>query len=114
MGVNDFEGSRAKREITFPLTRAKAHSADVFLVNGCANPSLVQRIAAWMVGLFFLVIGFAAVSVGVDAGVDSFLTILPVCLLFILVGIRVFRNGFRRRDKESPSTSLARKATSGR
>ena len=52
------EESRARhRNIVFPGTVRNGRSVDAFFWNGSPNPSLFQRIAAWMVGLVFVGLG---------------------------------------------------------
>jgi hypothetical protein len=66
---------------------------DAFLWKGSANPPVVQRIAAWLLGCFFALAGI--VFWGYARKEGSFLfevfSIGP-----ILLGAKVFRNGFRR------------------
>jgi hypothetical protein len=66
------------------------------------NPTLVQRIAVWMFGLVFIGSGLlflplAAATRDVEQSwIGAWVTTL-IAVLFILGGIRVFRNGFRKR-----------------
>jgi hypothetical protein len=86
---------RAKqRNILWPDTVVNGRAVDVFLWRGSPDPTIVQRIGAWLFGLLFL-----ALSVGfLDYALRerSFVLVL-FSLGWILLGARVFRNGFRRR-----------------
>src|SRR6185503_5589299 len=46
-----------QRNIVFPDTLRGGRSVDAFLWNGSSNPSLVQRIVAWVFGLMFVISG---------------------------------------------------------
>ena len=91
----------AQRNIVFPDTVRNARSVDAFLWKGSPSPTLVQRIAAWMIGLTFIVAGVTLLPLAAQfrdqtswiAGLIDAM----VNLLIILGGIRIFRNGFPRR-----------------
>lgn len=51
------ETRASQRNIVFPDTVRKARSVDAFLWRGSPHPSLVQSIAAWIIGLVFIGIG---------------------------------------------------------
>src|ERR1700679_431856 len=53
--VKDAEARR--RNVVFPDTVRNGRSVDAFFWRGSPNPPLVQRIAAWMFGLAFIVAG---------------------------------------------------------
>jgi hypothetical protein len=78
---------------------------DAFFWNGSANPPLVQRIAAWMFGLLFIGYGLRFIAFAVDEpdGQDhpwiAFGTFMLLAVFCSLVGMRIFRNGFPRRQK---------------
>jgi hypothetical protein len=48
--------------LLWPQTLKNSRGIDGFLVRGSPNPTLVQRIAAWLIGLPFLVGGLATLS----------------------------------------------------
>lgn len=99
--------SRARqRNIVFPDTVRNGRSVDAFLWNGSPNPPLIQKIVAWMFGLFFLALtalGLFAMVLGAHRGivfgdrVAWILATLPIAVVCAYVGIRIFRNGFARR-----------------
>src|SRR5258708_38257723 len=93
-----------QRNIVFPDSVRNARSADAFLWRGSPNPRLVQRIAAWMIGLVFIGFGVEfysfAVRDRVEHGFSAGVVItLGMSLSFVLLGIRTFRNGFPRPAK---------------
>jgi hypothetical protein len=96
------EESRARqRNIIFRDTVRNTRSVDAFFWRGSPNPPLVQRIGAWMFGLLFIGLGVTFYSLTVKAR-DEDHSLLEVCFLvfisicFVLVGARIFRNGFPR------------------
>jgi hypothetical protein len=96
-----------QRNIVFPDTARNGRSVDAFFWNGSLNPPLVQRIAAWMFGLFFLALGLGFVGLAIaalrqdDSWIESGIWAL-ISLALVLIGIRVFRNGFPRRRRAAP------------
>ena len=100
------EGIRARqRNIVFPDTVRNARSVDAFLWKGSPNPTLVQRIGAWMFGLSFTGVGAALCFLGIKGRPDEDQSSLGpwaamlIGIFFVLVGARVFRNGFPRPEK---------------
>ena len=92
---------------SFPDTVRNGRSVDFFLWKGSPNPSLVQRIGAWMFGFVFMGFGGVFFSVAVTERVEngfSFAVVFLVAmsLAAVLLGIRVFRNGFPKRAKPTP------------
>lgn len=102
------ETRASQRNIVFPDAVRNGRAVDVFLWKGSPNPPLVQRIGAWMFGLLFIGFGLTFwVIAKEDRHGDGpiFALILGLFgLAVLLVGIRVFRNGFPRRIK-SPENS---------
>ena len=90
-----FKEVRSKqRNLLWPDTLANSNDVNRFLWRGSAKPSFVQRVGAWIFGATFIGIGLTLVGL---AHLDrSFLTVL-FASAWILVGARVFRNGFPRR-----------------
>jgi hypothetical protein len=98
--LDDFidETRASQRNIVFPDTVRNARLADVFLWRGSADPSLVQRIAAWMFGLGFIGAGtglFCLAVVSRSSFADVFVGV-SMSVLALFMGIRIFRNGFPR------------------
>ena len=82
------EAKGRQRNIVFPDTVRNERAALVFLWNGSAKPLVVQRMAAWLIGLFFLANGlmFLAMAVSTHNG-DSWI-LAPLSLPFIFVTTR--------------------------
>jgi hypothetical protein len=75
------------------------NAVDIFLLYGSPNPRAVQRIGAWLFGLLFCTLG--AVFIGYAREERSvFLGLFG--LGWVLLGLRVFRNGFKRREPGKP------------
>jgi hypothetical protein len=97
--------TRASQEnIVFPDTVRNGRSVDVFLWRGSPNPTPVQRIGAWMFGLVFIGFGLEFLGVAVRERVKYGFSIDVVImvfmsLMFALLGLRTFRNGFPRSDE---------------
>jgi len=93
-----------QRNIVFPDTVRNGRAADVFLWRGSAHPAIVQRIAAWMFGLVYAGLGleflYLAVKMRVEGGFSiGIVIVMFMSVSFVLLGIKVFRNGFLRRTK---------------
>jgi hypothetical protein len=99
------EESRARqRNIVFPDTVRNFRSVDTFLWRGSPNPTLVQRIGAWLFGVTEMGLGggggtlaFNAYEQDRDLADFGIMTLLA--LFCAAIGIRTFRNGFPRRVK---------------
>jgi hypothetical protein len=83
-----------QRNIVFPDTVRNERPLFDFFWNGAPDPPMVQRIGAWMAGLFLVVTGLLAALSARDGGN---LLGLGTSLISVGVGIRIFRNGFPRR-----------------
>jgi hypothetical protein len=88
----------------FPDTVRNGRSVDAFFWNGYPKPTPVQRMGAWMVGLFFISFGawclvFAAGARDTDHDWFAYWTQLLISLASFSAGIRIFRNGFPRNRK---------------
>ena len=101
--LDDFleDSRRRQRNVVFPDTLRNARSVDAFLWKGSPNPTLVQRVGAWVFGLTF--IGLGACLVTLVGAVHSkgdwagAFVLTSISAGAIAVGIRMFRNGFPRR-----------------
>jgi hypothetical protein len=98
---NFIEESRTRqRNIDFPDTVRNARSVDAFFWNGSPNPTMVQRIAAWLFGSVFLGFGmvFGSYALAAYRGRDllDLATVTLMALFLAAIGIRTLRNGFRR------------------
>ena len=94
-----------QRNIVFPDTVRNGRAVDVFLWRGSPNPTVIQRIGAWIFGLQFIASGllFMLVLVPKRRNFDS----PPGLAIFVIIGLfcfyvggRIIRNGFPR--KPSP------------
>ena len=68
---------------------------------------LVQRIAAWMFGLAFMGFGLQLLNQAVRERAEygfsiDIVIVAAMSLAAVLLGIRVFRNGFQRRAQPPP------------
>lgn len=99
------EGVRASQSnIVFPDTVRNARSVDAFLWRGSPAPSVVQRIGAWLFGLTFIGCGMGFVLLAAEARDQDhdwvgFGAMVLASMGCISLGIRLFRNGFPRRQK---------------
>src|SRR5258706_4628449 len=93
------ESRASQRNIVFPDTVRNARAVDVFLWMGSPNPPLVQRIAAWMIGLVFMLIGLIFLAAAFTLEKDKPWIFGLIAVPLVLLGIRIFRNGFPRNPK---------------
>jgi len=94
--------SRARqRNIVFPDTVRNGRSVDAFLWKGFPNPTLVQRIGAWLFGLLFMAYGLVLLGLAVHFRNKGDWPGSESCALIALaagaIGIKTFRNGFPRK-----------------
>jgi hypothetical protein len=95
------ESRDRQRNIVFPDTVRNARAVDVFLWRRSPNPTVVQRIGAWLFGSTWvgggLALGMlASKAYSRDRDLLAFGAIAVIALFFFAVGIRIFRNGFPR------------------
>jgi hypothetical protein len=87
-----------QRNIVWPDTMINGRAVDEFLWKGSPDAPLVQRIAAWGFGVFF-VLGSIA---WLDAAFERHSVIVGVLsIAWFLLGGKVFLNGFRRRKAKA-------------
>jgi hypothetical protein len=89
-----------QRNVVWPDTLRNGRAVDKFLWNGSPNAPLVQRIGAWIFGLTFSLAGVAFLGV---ARTDGSWPWALSGLGLILLGAKVFGNGFRRRTSKARS-----------
>jgi len=70
----------------------------MFLWRGSPNPSLIQRIVAWLMGSIYLTTGVVLVMF---ARAFESLFYMIFALLWIALGTKVFANGCRRHKETS-------------
>ena len=94
-------------EIVFPNTVRDGGIAENFLWKGLPNPSPVQRIGAWILGLFAISCGlmFVALAIHELYGDDhpriGFAAFMLVALVVCIFGALTFRLGFSKAQKPS-------------
>jgi hypothetical protein len=90
------EDIRQKQQNTlWPDTLRNSRSVDSFLWNGDPNPSRVQRIAAWLLGLAS--VGFGVLLLDLARTGGGWLCRIMASAA-LLLGLKMFRNGFRRKS----------------
>jgi hypothetical protein len=95
-----------QRNTVWPDTRVNGSAVDAFLWKGSPNPTLVQRIGAWILGLFFALIGILLIGAIEERAPDAGNWLGVVAgLAFIALGGKVFRNGLRHRTVTPPKKS---------
>lgn len=99
------EAKGRQRNIVFPDTVRNERAAWAFFWKGSPEPTVVQRIAAWMIGLVFLGNGLMFVDMAASAHNGDAWILVPLSLPFIFVGVRIFRNGFPRPNKPAPNSN---------
>lgn len=89
-----------QRNIVFPDTVRNERGLYDFLWNGTPDPPMVQRIGAWMMGLFLVIAGlFPALMAPGGGNWIDYGVMLLISLPLIAAGIRIFRNGFPRKRR---------------
>jgi hypothetical protein len=83
----------SQRNVLWPDTLRNVTAVDKFLWRGSPDAPLVQRVGAWLFGLMLITAGFFMLDY---FGSARWLLFIP--LAFLLLGAKVFRNGFRRRS----------------
>src|SRR5271168_186081 len=84
--------ARAKQSnIVWPDWLRNGRVLDDFLWRGSENPTLVQRIGAWLIGLCNFVMGVEFLGLGLKGG--SFLEVL-FSIAVIAMGVNTFLCGF--------------------
>jgi len=87
-----------QRNIVFPDTVINSRPMWVLLLRGSAHPMLAQRMGAWLFGVMYVGIGVTVFELARQEG-SRLLGALALGL--ILLGLRIFRSGFRRRESSS-------------
>jgi hypothetical protein len=93
-----------QRNTLWPDTMINSSSVDGFLWKGSENPPLVQRMGAWIFGITFMLLGMGMIEI--DREIEDYrksILAVIVGVVFFLAGMKVFRNGFRRRKAKNPS-----------
>jgi hypothetical protein len=90
------EAKGRQRNIVFPDTVRNARSVDAYLWRGSPDAPLVQRIGAWLFGLTFIGIGALFFNIGYW---DRSFVYNLLAILSVLVGLKIFLNGCKRRKR---------------
>jgi hypothetical protein len=99
------EAKGRQRNIVFPDTVRNERAAWVFLWKGSPEPTVVQRIAAWLFGLLFLGNGLIFLGMAASAHNGDSWILVPLSMPFIFVGVRMVRNGFPKHHKPAPNSN---------
>jgi len=83
-----------QRNIIWPDTMINGRGVDEFLWKGSPDAPLVQRIAAWVFGVFFVLASLAWLAAAFER---HSVVVGVLSIAWFLVGGKVFLNGFRRR-----------------
>jgi hypothetical protein len=81
-----------QRNIVWPHPLINSRGVDAFLWRGSTNPTLVQRIGAWLFGLTFIAGGVVTLILARYEGA-RLLGVLVIGLFAL--GVRIFYNGCR-------------------
>ena len=93
------EIGQRQRNIVWPDPLVNSRGIDAFLWKGAERPTRVQRIGAWLIGLFELGLGLQGLIWAIEK--RSFLFGL-VSIVVLIMGARSFRAGFRvHQDRRS-------------
>jgi hypothetical protein len=92
------EEIEAKQKNTvWPDTLRNSRSVDAFLWKGDPGAPLVQRMGAWIFGLFFILAGLGWVDVAYE---KESIVFGVLSIGWFLVGAKIFLNGFRKRTTQ--------------
>jgi hypothetical protein len=83
-----------QRNTLWPDALINSRGVDEFLWKGSPDAPLVQRVAAWLFGVAFILCGIGWL---VAAYKKEWWGICLLSVVWFFVGVRVFLNGFRRR-----------------
>jgi hypothetical protein len=87
-----------QRNILWQDSLVNSRSVDVFLWRGSPNPTMVQRVGAWLFGATFIGAGACLVSLAWMEGTWSWgvVAIATFGLGSIAAGVKIFANGCRK------------------
>lgn len=88
-----------QENLTWPNYVVNSRGADQILFKGVENPTLVQRIAAWLFGLTYIAIGFGFWAITLTMEQNSWVMWILAGIMWVL-GSWVCYNGSRNRRKE--------------
>jgi hypothetical protein len=96
-GIEEIEAKQSNT--VWPDAMVNSRSVDEFLWKGSPDAPFVQRIGAWIFGVFFIFGGLAWLVGAYER--DSWV-IAALSIVWFLVGGKMFLNGFRRRRATRP------------
>ena len=89
-----------QRNTVWPDTHRNGRSVDEYLWKGSPDAPLVQRIGAWVFGFTFMLLAVALIEVDRETSPDrKSIAFVILGVAFFGVGLKVFLNGFRRRNR---------------
>ncbi len=94
------EAVKAKQRYnSWPSAMANSRSVAEFLWKGSPDATLIQRMGAWILGLFFILIG---VGFAITGSEQSRWFEFAFLFVVFLIGGKVFLNGFHRHRGGKP------------
>jgi hypothetical protein len=87
-----------QRNIVFPDTTRNSRYMYKALWQGSRDAPLVQRVGAWLFGLWFMVSGLMLLNVAVGERTGGWLLFI-FALGYFVVGMKIFLNGFKRKQR---------------
>lgn len=89
-----------QRNTIWPDTLVNSQGVNEFLWKGSPDAPLVQRIAAWLFGIVFILCGVGWLAVAYE---KDWWGIGLLSIVWFFVGVKVFLNGFRRHRTREPN-----------
>ena len=94
--IDDVKGRQ--ENLLWPNTLVNSKNVDRLLFKGSPNPTLVQRIGAWLFGLLYIGLGFCFVSFAKHDSENSFVW-WTIAAFLIALGVLVCYNGSRKAER---------------
>ena len=82
-----------QRNIVWPGPLVNSRGVDEFLWKGSPNPTLIQRIAAWLFGLVFIGIASVLLYIAWNLGGSAWAIFGGGAILFLVFGVRHIWSG---------------------
>lgn len=90
-----------QRNTVWPDTLRNSRGLNELLFRGVPDAPLVQRLGVWILGLFVLFGGLCVLDIAYE---KRSWQVMVFSSVFILIGVRVFLNGFRGRKSKKSGT----------
>jgi len=99
--VEDYR--RKQQNIIWPGPIINETRIERFLWNGSPNPTLVQRVASWLIGLVLFTCGLALFRWAIRdrASFAAVVVFVTLACAYSFAGFRIFLNGFGRPMRRS-------------